>query len=43
MMLRCGHVICRHSMVRLLKGGNRLKCPTCPQETEASQALQLHL
>lgn len=42
-MLKCGHVICRNSMTRILKGGNRLKCPTCPVEQYADETRELKL
>lgn len=42
MMLPCGHVICREALGRLssARNGNaKFKCPYCPLESSASQAL----
>jgi len=39
MLLKCGHVICKQSLERLVKScSNRLKCPYCPSEQTASRA-----
>ncbi|EGC35530.1 hypothetical protein DICPUDRAFT_152146 [Dictyostelium purpureum] len=36
-MLQCGHLLCKNSMQRLLKGSsNRFKCPYCPTEQNLS-------
>ncbi|KAK5576983.1 hypothetical protein RB653_001920 [Dictyostelium firmibasis] len=36
-MLLCGHLLCKNSMQRLLKGSsNRFKCPYCPAEQNLS-------
>lgn len=44
MLLKCGHVICKNSMTRILRGGNRLlKCPTCPMEQYADETRELKL
>jgi len=29
-LLVCGHVICKNSVQKILRRGNRFKCPTCP-------------
>ncbi len=45
MVMACGHVICAEALGRLSKGNAayRFKCPYCPQESTAAQALRLHL
>ncbi|KAL2918412.1 hypothetical protein HK105_201812 [Polyrhizophydium stewartii] len=45
MMMPCGHVICKESLMRLGKGNltSRFKCPYCPLESTAAQALRVHL
>ncbi|KAL7753348.1 hypothetical protein RI367_001123 [Sorochytrium milnesiophthora] len=44
MMMPCGHTICNESLKRLSKNSNsRFKCPYCPSESTASQALLIHL
>ena len=42
MMIPCGHVVAKESLVRLSKGG-RFKCPYCPNESHMSQAVQITL
>lgn len=51
MMLKCGHVICRSSLARLMKGGHghngghpqqRFKCFVCPVEQYPQDAQQLY-
>jgi E3 ubiquitin-protein transferase RMND5 len=44
MMMPCGHVICKESLNRLGKGSStsRFKCPYCPQESSASQAISVY-
>lgn len=44
MMLPCGHVICQEALGRLSKGSGhvRFKCPYCPVESNASQALRVY-
>jgi len=39
-MLSCGHVISKGSMVKLAKGNTRFKCPYCPAEV-STRALQI--
>jgi hypothetical protein len=43
MMMQCGHVIAKESLMRIAKGNvsARFKCPYCPMETTASQALRV--
>jgi hypothetical protein len=40
MLMACGHVISRESLMRLCKGNvnARIKCPYCPSDSTASQA-----
>jgi len=43
MMLVCGHVIGKVSMLKLIKGSSsRFKCPYCPTEQTLSQAKQVY-
>jgi len=44
MMMPCGHVICQEALGRLSKGSPhiRFKCPYCPAESNASQAVRVH-
>ena len=44
MLMSCGHVICKESLVRLGKGNMnaRFKCPYCPAETTGAQAMVVH-
>ncbi|CAO3676047.1 unnamed protein product [Umbelopsis vinacea] len=45
MMMPCGHVICKESLTRLSKSSRnsaRFKCPYCPSESSAAQAVQVH-
>ncbi|KAJ3282575.1 hypothetical protein HDU76_008678 [Blyttiomyces sp. JEL0837] len=44
MMMSCGHVVCKESLVRLSKGnlGARFKCPYCPSESTAQQAMRIY-
>ncbi|KZO95194.1 hypothetical protein CALVIDRAFT_500452 [Calocera viscosa TUFC12733] len=42
MLLSCGHVISKEAITRLQKGAQRVKCPYCPVESNASQALRLY-
>lgn len=43
MMMLCGHVISRESLTRLSKGSgsSRFKCPYCPGDSTAAQAVQV--
>jgi len=44
MMMHCGHVIAKESLTRLSKGSaNRFKCPYCPTESTAAQAMRIYL
>ncbi|KZT59797.1 hypothetical protein CALCODRAFT_515895 [Calocera cornea HHB12733] len=42
MLLSCGHVISKEAITRLQKGAQRVKCPYCPMESNANQALRLY-
>jgi len=42
MLLKCGHVICRNSMARIMKPNNRFKCPTCPTEQSSTESRLLY-
>ncbi|KAJ3063734.1 hypothetical protein HK102_008399 [Quaeritorhiza haematococci] len=44
MMMACGHVIAKESLTRLSKGNlnTRFKCPYCPTESTASQAVRIY-
>lgn len=42
MMLQCGHVIVRESLQKLTKVHTRVKCPYCPRESDARQAVRLY-
>jgi len=42
MLLSCGHVISKEAITRLQKGAQRVKCPYCPVESNANQALRLY-
>ncbi|ORY95779.1 CTLH/CRA C-terminal to lish motif domain-domain-containing protein [Syncephalastrum racemosum] len=48
MMMPCGHVICRESLTRLSRSSRygrnamRFKCPYCPSESAADQAIQVY-
>jgi hypothetical protein len=43
MLLPCGHVLCKHSIHKLVKGNNRtFKCPYCPSETTVAFCRQIH-
>ncbi len=43
MMLPCGHVICKETVMKLAKGNIQLKfkCPYCPTESAPSQAIKV--
>ncbi|KAI8853002.1 CTLH/CRA C-terminal to lish motif domain-containing protein [Chytridium lagenaria] len=43
MMMVCGHVLCKESLTRISKGNSslRFKCPYCPSESTAAQALRV--
>lgn len=43
MLMPCGHVLCKQSIVKLSKGSTRIfKCPYCPQECTVAQCRQLY-
>ncbi|KAL4179979.1 hypothetical protein AMTRI_Chr13g122870 [Amborella trichopoda] len=43
MIMPCGHVLCRGSIMKLSKSSNRaFKCPYCPMEATVLQCRQLH-
>ncbi|KAH8106710.1 CTLH/CRA C-terminal to lish motif domain-containing protein [Cristinia sonorae] len=42
MMMVCGHVVTRDSLQKLSKAGGNVKCPYCPQESLASNALRVY-
>lgn len=44
MMMICGHVISKESLARLSKGSSnaRFKCPYCPIDSTASQAVRVY-
>jgi len=39
MMMECGHVVTKDSLQKLSKSGGRVKCPYCPVESQATNAL----
>ncbi len=41
MLLPCGHVLSRQSIVRLPKGHQRFKCPYCPREQQEKDCEEL--
>jgi hypothetical protein len=43
-MLQCGHIICKEALNRLSKGNamTKFKCPYCPNESTAKDALHVH-
>jgi hypothetical protein len=43
MLMACGHVLCKQSIQKLVKGNSRtFKCPYCPLETTSSQCRQIY-
>ncbi|KAI8978992.1 CTLH/CRA C-terminal to lish motif domain-containing protein, partial [Pilobolus umbonatus] len=45
MMMPCGHVICKESLMRLSRNSrssSRFKCPYCPSESSVDQAIQVY-
>ncbi len=42
-LLQCGHVICRNSMINIAKSNDRFKCPTCPVLQSAGDTQELHI
>lgn len=43
MLLPCGHVLCRQSILKMSKNNSRtFKCPYCPLDTTLAQCKQLH-
>lgn len=44
MLMPCGHVLCKQSIMKLSKSSTRtFKCPYCPLEATVAQCRQLHL
>lgn len=41
MILPCGHVLSKQSMMRLPRGSSRFKCPYCPMEQSISECREL--
>lgn len=43
MILPCGHVICKESILKLIRGpSSRFKCPYCPAECNYSNCYQVN-
>ncbi|KAJ3076862.1 hypothetical protein HDU98_011723 [Podochytrium sp. JEL0797] len=44
MMMVCGHVVCKESLLRLGKGNMaiKFKCPYCPSEGKGDQAMRIY-
>jgi len=42
MMMACGHVVAKDSLLKLSKPQGRVKCPYCPQESQMNSALEVH-
>lgn len=45
MMMPCGHVICKESLLRLSRNSrvtSKFKCPYCPNESSADQAVEVY-
>ncbi|KAK6923217.1 CTLH/CRA C-terminal to LisH motif domain [Dillenia turbinata] len=43
MLMSCGHVLCKQSIVKMSKSSTRpFKCPYCPMEVDATHCRQLH-
>jgi hypothetical protein len=43
MLMACGHVLCKQSIPKLVKGNSRtFKCPYCPLEITSSQSRQIY-
>lgn len=43
MLMPCGHVLCKQSIAKLVKGSFRtFKCPYCPSETTSAQCRQIY-
>ena len=43
MMLPCGHMLCKHSVVKIAKSSSRsFKCPYCPVEASISTCKEIH-
>ncbi len=43
MMLECGHVIAKESMVAHARGKTKMKCPYCPRESEVGRCRRLFI
>ena len=42
MLLVCGHVVAKNSILRIAKSRQRFKCPTCPTEQSVDSATPIH-
>jgi hypothetical protein len=42
MLLQCGHVVAKNSILRIAKGRARFKCPTCPTEQAVDSATPIY-
>uniref|UniRef100_F6HW62 Protein RMD5-like n=2 Tax=Vitis vinifera TaxID=29760 RepID=F6HW62_VITVI len=43
MLMPCGHVLCKQSIMKLSKSSTRMfKCPYCPNESTVGQCMQLY-
>lgn len=42
MILPCGHVLSKQSIIRLPRGASRFKCPYCPKEQTINDCHELH-
>jgi len=42
MLLKCGHMLCKESMMTLAKNSNKVKCPYCPIVTKLDDATRLY-
>lgn len=43
MILPCGHVLSKQSILRLPRGTSRFKCPYCPMEQVIAECRELHI
>lgn len=43
MILPCGHVLSKQSIMRLPRGTSRFKCPYCPMEQVIAECRELHI
>jgi hypothetical protein len=42
MLLVCGHVLSKVSMMKLARSNTRFKCPYCPTDQSAMKAIQIN-